>query len=55
MVYSALKEYTLDYCKLKREKAFSAMIFSETWAQKRCFNLLKDILDYSQQNLNLAE
>ena len=54
-VNSALKEYTLNYCKLKREKAFSAMIFSEKWAQKRCFNLFKDTLNYSQQNLNLAE
>ena len=53
--FDALKNYTLDYCKLKREKAFSALIFSEKWAQKRCLSMLKFSIEQARTDLSFAE
>ena len=39
--FEGLKLYTLYLCKVKREKAFQAFIFSEKWLKIHTLNLLK--------------
>ena len=52
--FSALKRYTLVDCKVKREQAFSAMIFAERSLIKRGFNLILDNCEEAKHDWQLS-